>query len=118
MARSIRLLRTLIYCDGPQVIVASDEVRQLYLGLLVQKSDGTDAFMLTPMSADRLYQLETGVLDVRSALTAPEVNEYYIAALTDNTEAKDRFRVSPVGLPPEKWLPDPGLRISDFGNRG
>ena len=115
MARSVQLVRTLIYYDGPQVIVASDEVGQLYLGLLVEESESTDGYLLTPVSGDRVYQLETGVLDVRSGLTTPEVNEYYIAALTgDTAESANRVPMSPVGRPPEKWLPDPDLRISDF----
>ena len=114
MRRSVRLVRTLIYYDGPQVIVASDEVGQLYLGLLVQAPDGGDAYLLTPVSADRLYQLETGVLDIRGALTIPEVKEYYTAALTGDTEVKDRLPLTPVDHPPEKWLPEPGLRVSDF----
>lgn len=114
MHRSVRLVRTLIYYDGPQVIVAGDEFGELYLGLLVPASDGGDAYLLTPMSADRLHQLETGVLDVRAALTIPEVGEYYTAALTGDPGVKDRLPLSPVGHPPEEWLPDPDLRVSDF----
>ena len=114
MARSVRLSRTLIYYDGPQVIVADDEAGQPYLGLLVEELNGAEAFLLTPVSADRLYQLETGVLDIRGALTSPEVKEYYTAALTGDTGVKDRLPLSPVGQPPENWLPAPGLRVSDF----
>ena len=114
MARSVRLSRTLIYYDGPQVIVAGDEAGQLYLGLLVEELNGAEAYLLTPVSADRLYQLETGVLDIRGALTSPEVKEYYTAALTGDTEVKGHLPLSPVGHPPERWLPEPGLRVSDF----
>ncbi len=94
--------------------MASDEVRQLYLGLLVEAPGGKDAFLLTPISSERLHQLETGVFDVRSALETPEVNEYYLAALQDNTSEGNRLPVSPAGVPPEEWLPDPDLRVSDF----
>ena len=107
-------MRALIYYDGPQVILASDGVGQLFLGLLVQVPDGGDAYLLTPISADRLCQLETGALDVRGALTAPEVGEYYTAPPTGDPGVEDRLPMSPVGDPPEKWLPESGLLVSDF----
>ena len=91
-----------------------DEVGQLYLGLLVEELDGAEVYLLTPVSADRLYQLETGILDIRGAVKTPEVKEYYTAAPTGDTEVKDPIPLSPVGQPPEKWLPEPGLRVSDF----
>ena len=113
MARSGRLSRTLIYYDGPKVVVVNDEVDQQYLGLLVKEDDGSDAFLLTPMTANRLYQLETGEIDVRAAMVEPEVDEYYGLALR-SFEEPGRSPMYRVDTPREAWIPKSGLWVSDF----
>ena len=117
MVRSVRLLQTLTNYDGPQVIVVGDEVGQLYPGLHFDGLYGAEAYLLTPVSADRLHQLDTGVLDIRGALTSPEVEKYYTAAFTGDTEVKDRLPLSPVGHPLRSGSRSPAFEYRTLWSR-
>jgi len=111
MARAVRFARTLVYCDGVQVAVARDELGQLYLSMLVQRTEEGDTYLSVPITVDRLRLLQSGGLDLREALEKPEVQEWFTMGVSGEEGSQV---MNPVAAVADKWLPEPGLFLTEF----
>ena len=66
----------IIYYDGPQVVVAEDENKQLYINTLYEINSLGDFLYLTAKTTEEnLEEFKTGKVDLRSLYKAP----YYVS---------------------------------------
>ncbi len=102
---------TLIYYDGPQLILAQDQLGTQYVCLLVEESDEADSWLCLPSSDARVSMLLAGELDLRQAFEDPETGELYSV----RSESGELFsmRTIPISADevPESWLPERGLLL-------
>ena len=110
MMRAVRFVRTLLYYDGVQLAIASDEVDQLYLSVLTTRAEDRDTFLLVPVSNERISSLVHAETDLHDAFVNPEVHEWFMLSLAEDTEGN----LTPLEAPPESWLPSPGLHLPDL----
>ena len=114
MSREGFLQTILLDVDGPQLIVVRDAVGASYLGLLAERSEESDTFLCTAISAGRLTDLRHTRMDLREIFLTPEVHEYFAGRLTNGANHPPRIELTPIGAPPEDWLPEAGFFLHDF----
>jgi len=81
--RALNHQETLLYYDGPQLIVARDQVGQDYVCLLREVSEKNDSFFCVPISKRKLELLLSGEIDLRGIFENPEVATIYEAVVYD-----------------------------------
>src|SRR5215210_2680054 len=108
MPRPLEHAQTLVYYDGPQLMVATDPVGTKYLCMLTEEIEERDRFVCAPISNARLAEFEEGKLDLFQIFANPEMGELY----EGNAEySVDEFTlvVEPAGQIPEHWYPQEGF---------
>lgn len=103
----LNFIETLMYFDGPILIIARDQLALDHLCLLIETTDEeSDSYLCIPISKGRLSHLVEGELDVRSIFEKPETDEAYIGKLIENKiEGTIIQEIDYSG----DWLPDPGV---------
>lgn len=117
MARLLRHRQTLVYFDGPQLIVAADPVGTKYLCLLVETTDDQDTFFCVPISDARLAEFQHGTLDLLEIYVSPEVDERYAGGIEFSTDELS-LTVVPVEDVPEHWYPQEGFLLTPHQGSG
>ncbi len=96
--------KILDFYDIPQLFVSKDKVDTRYLCLFANIDDKEIKYISTKISLDRLYQFETGKIDLKSIFENPEINEYYIIKLIESTEEAFLFEIYKESI--TQFLPD------------
>jgi hypothetical protein len=106
--RKIRYTRTLIYCDGDQLIEAEDAIGGHYLGLLIEQGAELDRYLVVGVSPSALQSYKLGRIDLRAVICRRELDEWYLA---QTEPAFDRsIELTPqTGEIPESHLPSGGF---------
>lgn len=108
----------LLFYDYPQVFIGKNEVDTLFICMVTSETDSGQIYTCTPISIARKNQLVSGLLDLRTVFSKPEVPEFYQA--TTCTDANDSmpefmlltpltYTVMPIDL-----LPADGLYFNGF----
>lgn len=110
---------TLVYYDGPHLIVAQDQLGLNYVCLLVKAEQDFDEFLCSPVSKGRLGLLLSGELDVRAIFEAPEAGELLDGMAADGdlnqitTEPVDKAALPDAYIPDSGVFLDPRIRADD-----
>ena len=112
---SFQHIKTLVYCDGPQIFLAENSFDTQYLCLLVECADEFDKYLCVAISDERLREFYDGHIDLRKIFAEPERNELYYANIPDNFDLNIQMSPLPYNSIPEKWLPESGFTM-DIAN--
>ena len=111
MPRLLKHAQTLVYYDGPQLIVATDPVGTKYLCMLTEEQEDQDKFLCIAISSARLAEFRDGTLDLLQIFNNPETGDWY----EGNAEySADEFSLA-VELTqqiPEHWYPQEGFFLT------
>ncbi len=110
MPRPLKHAQTLVYYDGPQLIVATDSVGTKYLCMLTEELEDRDKFVCVAVSGARLTEFRDGALDLLHIFDNPETGELYEG---DAEYSADEFSlaVEPARQIPEHWYPQEGFLL-------
>ncbi|MCU0426786.1 MAG: hypothetical protein MUF71_14295 [Candidatus Kapabacteria bacterium] len=103
MRFELKITRTLIYYDTPQLFLAQDKVGTLYLCLLVDDSK----YLVVSISKNRLFDFEAGKIDLRSLFELPEANVWFTTNEYTNSFIVVQF--ADFEIVPEEYLPEQGF---------
>lgn len=99
----------LVYYDGPQLFVGTDQVGARYICLLAESIDTHELFLCVPISAERLSNFVVGRVDLLDIFKEPETGEIYSAKLTDNTTSEVLMEIININTIPAEWFPEKGF---------
>jgi hypothetical protein len=107
-------METLVYYDGPEVVLAYDQLSTRYICVLVERPEVAERYLCTPVSPERSLSLLSGNADLRSVFTSAEVSEFYTLDVLPKSEAA--LLLSPIERTsiPDKWLPAEGFYLTDL----
>lgn len=115
MARPLKHTQTLVYFDGPQLIVATDPVGTKYLCMLTEQLEERDEFVCAPISDLRLTEFEQGRLDLLRIFENPEMGELYVGSFEHSAD-EPSFVVELVPEIPGYWYPQEGFFLKQREN--
>lgn len=105
----IRHTRTLVYCDGPQVIEARADDGEEYVGVKVDSDGDNDRYLLKCVTAVGFRKFLAGNLDLRSLILGGSEKNWFLGVVAgvsgefhDLTEHKDLLEFT-------GFLPDAGF---------
>ncbi len=109
MNKKITSFETLVYYDGPEVVLVSDQISTKYVCALVVRGPESDKYFCTSISPSRLESFTSGSIDLRSIFDSSEANDFYTIELRDQ-EVTD-IPILPIDFAslPQEWLPDEGF---------
>ena len=107
--RELEYSQTLVYYDGPQLLLAHDPLGVAYVCLLEELVEGKATYLCSPVSDGRLHRLLGGDVDLREIYTTPEVPEIFKGIVLE--DSLSGIQIKPVSLDAldPSWLPDPGF---------
>jgi hypothetical protein len=109
MAPILHHKQTLLYYDGPQVVLARDQGDTEYVCTLVVQEREADKYLCVAVSASRLQALLSGAIDLLGIYRAPRAGELLVAvAKRGALTAMPATPLAMRDLEPE-WLPEAGL---------
>ncbi len=109
MPRGLKHTRTLIYYDGPQLIVAEEPDGTAYLCMVVEIDEDYDRYLCAFISAERLAKFEAGKLDLLDIFKNPELEEGAFEGTYGYSEENFPLQIEPLENIPEDWLPEEGI---------
>lgn len=105
--RYLAIKHTLVYCDGPQLIMGKDGRGVLYLGLAISHPDCQYGFLAVPVSEEMLEDYLSESVDLRFVFKRPKRDKYYLFDF--QTDKQGRFPLSELSHVEDDWLPDAGF---------
>ena len=66
--KTITVTEILVYYDGVDVFVGHDLIGGNYIGMIVDRVDGIDHYLVTGVSPNGLRRFRSGTLDLRTLL--------------------------------------------------
>ena len=99
----------LIYFDGPELFVGSDQVGAHYICLLSETTDKHERYLCAPISAERLSNFNLGQVDLLDIFAEPETGELYNAVVEDRATTEIAMQSIGISDVPAEWLPDRGF---------
>lgn len=110
--RYLTITRTLVYYDGPQLVLGQDGRGISYLGLGVPSAaSGESTFLAVAVAESRLDEYFSESIDLRNIFRHPKLGRYFVFDLRSCSEG--RYQLQEVALPiREDWLPESGFFAS------
>ena len=98
--------RTLLYYDGPIVIVVSDSVGSKYICVLTEREE-EDKYLCVPISERRIKELLLGEHDLRNIFIEPEIDEYYLLGFNNYEKIEKELSPTQKSDINNEWYPLP-----------
>lgn len=114
--KTIRYQSTLYYYDGPQVIVARDDLGEHFVGVLIEPLAGNDRFLVASTSPERLRKLRAGMLDLRSLLLEQGAKQWFIAVVDSELEEPLTLVQQTADLEGSGLLPESGFFLNEVAD--
>lgn len=108
--KQLTINQVLVYYDGPELVMGTDQVGTRHLGLLVGQDEAGGKYLAVPVSIETVLSLLAGTKDLRAIYEAPETGDWFQFTLKDDAGPVQLEAVI-GGRPPEAWLPDQGFAI-------
>jgi hypothetical protein len=109
--RYLTLARTLVYYDGPQVVLGHDGRGTSYLAVGVPSlDDGAPLFLAVAVAEGKLDDYFSEVVDLRHIFRRPKGDRYFTFSLEENRGG--RFALAEREAVDEEWLPAAGFFAS------
>ena len=104
----------LLFYDYPQVFIGKNEVDTLFICMVTSETDSGQIYTCTPISIARKNQLVSGLLDLKTAFTQPETQEFYQASTSADAADFMLLTALPEIIMPTHLLPAEGLYFDAF----
>lgn len=111
--KPVTFTNILLYCDGPQIVEAQDNIGGSYIALLVDDVDGFDRYLICGVHPLKLRSFRVGSVDLRSILLDNSATEWGL--VTVGNEAKE-LPLQPevrTGQIDEAFLPEAGFFLHE-----
>ncbi|HQK77032.1 MAG TPA: hypothetical protein PKZ25_12620, partial [Candidatus Hydrogenedentes bacterium] len=105
----LRHVETLVYYDGVQLFLASDQLDLPHLCLLVEQRAPLEEYLCIPVSQRRLNDFLSGRVDLLTLIKSAKIDELLIGDVTAGQLAEFRVRALPSKSVRSEWLPEPGF---------
>ena len=109
--KTIFYSETLDYYDGVQVFEALDADGGQYVGTLIDTVDSVDRYLVTGATPQRMAQLRSGILDLRTLLLESASHGWYLARIADDSQPVD-LEEGHCPLEETDFLPDAGYFLT------
>ena len=109
--RELEHIDTLLYYDGPELIVAKDQFQLMYLCYLIETNNISDIFLCTPVSKARLEKLLNREIDLRDVLLHAESDDYFIGEVHEGNFNKISTKTLNKKEIKEYWIPKEGFYL-------
>lgn len=109
-SRYLTINRTLVYCDGPQLILGEDGRKIQYLGLAIPNANLMHTFLAVQVSEEMLDDYFAEAVDLRFVFKRPRRDKYFLCNLEN--EKGGRLPLAETAQIDEDWLPEPGFFAS------
>lgn len=113
MSRSIVRMETLVYYDGPEVVLAFDQLSTRYVCVLVERSDMRELYFCTPISPEKSISLISGNTDLRSVFITAEIPEFFTLEFSSKADELPQLSAIMQNNIPEKWFPTESFYITE-----
>lgn len=113
--RIVNHVQTLHYYDGPEVILAEDQLGSRYVCSLVSDSGEDWEFLCVPASDGRIDAFRAGDVDLRDVLSQPETKEYFVTRAPSGKMTGMELELVNEGQVHPDWLPDAGFFLELIG---
>jgi hypothetical protein len=108
--RYLTLTRTLVYYDGPQLLLGKDGKGTKYLALGVPSAEVTQLFLAVGVSEGKLNDYFGETVDLRNVFRHPKRDRYFTFSLDHNISGRFLLKEQPVV--DDNWLPSAGFFAS------
>jgi hypothetical protein len=110
----VRSTSVLLQTDRPELIAARDASGALYLCLLVQADQDGYHYVAIRTAEGRLEQLQRGEIDLRSIVVEPDFGTPYLVGIVSDQRDWEAMKFTAADGLRDEWLPDAGLKLTDF----
>lgn len=111
--KTINHTTTLFYYDGPQVFEAHDSIGGHYIAVMVEPENGQDRYLVAGAAPERLRQLRSGALDLRSLLIESGAEEWFLTVANKGLTQPLELIPQSAPLGDSGFLPDPGFVLHE-----
>jgi hypothetical protein len=111
--KDVLFTKVLLYCDGPQIVEAQDDIGGSYIALLVDDCDGFDRYLICGIHPRKLRNFRVGNTDLRSILVESSTPEWGLVTVNDNARdlpMRPEARTGPIDA---AFLPDEGFFLHE-----
>ena len=107
----VRTTTTLLYYDGPRIVLAADEHGSSYIADLVSEDHEADQYRVVPVDSNQLFSYLTGKIDLRDLLLTAGDSEWFLAEPLPAPTLE--MILAPQAAPIREFgtLPRPGLKL-------
>lgn len=99
--------------EGPDLVLARDAIGTAFICSLTSRGRSGDHFVAVRVSNQRVLDLRTGRIDVRTALTEPEMGPFFQGPYR-RIDGEPNILLLETHEFPEEWLPAEDLFVTDF----
>ena len=111
--KTITPTEILVYYDGVDVFVGHDPIGGHYIGMIVNRADGIDQYLVVGVSPDRLRQFRSGALDLRTLLLESPGDEWFLTQADGEPGQPLVLKPQSGSLLTSDLLPDEGFQLDD-----
>ena len=111
--KTVKITEILEYYDGILAFSAQDPIGGHYVGSLIERTQGKDHYLVVGAKPERLDDLRSGQIDLRTLLLESPSGEWYIA--TPEGTIDDPLTLEPQQAPLAEtdYLPEAGYFLDD-----
>ena len=107
----VRETTTLLYYDGPRIVLAADERGISYIADLVSEDHEEDQYQVVPVDSDQLFSYLTGKIDLRDLLLTAGDSEWFLAEPLPTPVLEMILAPQAIPIREAGMLPRPGLNL-------
>ena len=111
--RTIRPTEILAYYDGVEVFAGRDAIGGHYVGAFIDAVGDADRYLVVGVKPERLRELRSGTLDLRTLLLEAPGGEWYLTLVNGNAEQPLSLELQNGLLAETDFLPDDGFLLDD-----
>jgi hypothetical protein len=113
---AIMFTKVLLYCDGPQIVEAKDEIGGYYIALLVDDVEGRDRFLICGVRPQSLRSFRVGHIDLRRLILERPTLEWGLFTVDDDTVGSLLHPEVYTESIEEGFLPDSGFFLNELSH--
>ena len=104
--------RTLLYYDGPRLLLQRTLSGQLYLAWWNDADESIERWVYLPLSERRLHEVLTGEMPDLDALQNPEDGHIFVVDVDMDSDAVLQTIMTDADALPADTLPSPNVRLN------
>lgn len=111
--KTVKITEILEYYDGILAFSAQDPIGGHYIGSLIERTQGNDHYLVVGAMPERLDDLRSGEIDLRTLLLESPSGEWYIATPEGTIDDPLTLEPQQASLTETDYLPEAGYFLDD-----